>query len=669
MHTRIHRVAALKWVLLCLATLNHGAATAQSLGPLVNRSEYFTGEQRVNFRLSPRADALYYQIAGGTDIHFITPQQPNTPKALGLSSLPKQWLPMDDGLLLLEKDSLWHLRLREPSGTLKDFDLPFAATKLRLLERPVPHGSKMGLWVEASAPEGSNGIWTLDLKSKALQRIDDLPPMESPILDGNFHPTAGTQPNDSGGNSIWARSRSSQDWKAIVAHPFTPDMLTGGFSKAFAVSADGNAVYYTSNLHSDKNELFVYHLDEGKGQKLLSHPKVDLLPFGHSLNTQGEVTSVVGLYAKTLRVCSDSATGQDFAFLQSQLRGDLSWGGQTPDGNHWLVREFTGGPGKYYLFKRSPRQLTYLCTDQPTMENLPLATRHAREVTAKDGTLLPIHVYLPIGSDPDGNGIPDKPLPTILYVHGGPWVGVFHWNQYFHWRNFQLLANRGYAVINCEFRGSTGLGKEFIEKSYKTWGTDMLLDNVAVADWAVQQGIAIEEKVGMWGWSYGGYAAMSSAALFPSKYACALAMYGISDLESFTKNLSSDSFWTIAVGDPSNPKEAKLLRQASAIHNLNRIKAPMLLTTGSKDDRIPQPQMGDMAQALKAKGKEVVYFYYPEEGHDYEHPASWISFWAIAEQFLAEHLGGRSQPVGSDIENGGLVVEVGEEYVKSLPRE
>lgn len=644
-----------------------GFLTAAAQGSLIHRKDLFTGEQRYGFRLSPKGEMVYYQVVGGHDLHWVAVDAPTQPHALGLASPPKQWLPFEAGILLLEQDSLWRLSLREHNGKMTQLELPFTPRQLRLLERPVPHASVAGLWVEAIAPEGASGIWTLNLSTQAFQRVDDLPPMDHPILDGQFHPVAGTQPNDLGGNTLWVRDTGAGEWKALVEHPMTEDMLTGGYSKVVSASADGKWIIYTSNRGTDKTNVYAYNRFDLETSHVASHPVVDLLPFGHSLDTSGLVTSVVGLYARTLRVCLDSATQRDFAHLQSQLQGDLSWGGQTPDGRRWLVRVFTGGPTQYHVYDRPSGRLTSLCTDQPTMESLPLATRHAREVVAKDGTHLPIHVYLPPGSDANGDGYPDAPLPTILYVHGGPWVGVVHWNQYFHWRNFQLLANRGYAVINCEFRGGTGLGKEFVRKSYQAWGTDMLSDNVAVAAWAVRQGIAQEGKVGIWGWSYGGFAAMSGPALYPKEYACAIAMYGISDLEAFGKLPFADNdFWKLRVGDPSKPQEAKQMREASALHHLNRIKAPMLLTTGSKDDRIPQPQMGDMAQALAAKGKEVVYFYYPEEVHDYRQPQSWISFWAIAEQFLAQHLGGRSQPVGDDLAEGGLVVEVGEEFVKGL---
>lgn len=655
----------LLWAACCIAWLALGPTITQAQSPLIARSEFFKGEQRGNFRLSPKGDVLYFLSIADNDLHSIAVDHPNEPHALGLAALPKQWLPMDGGILLLEKDSLWHLRLRDAAGKFTGYDLPFTASKLKLMERPVPHGSKVGLWVEASAPEGSSGIWTLDLSNKAFTRIDDLPPFENPILDGKFRPAAGTVPNELGGNTLLARGPNATGWDTIAVHPFTEDMMTGGFCKMVSVAADGKAVYYTSNLSSDKTELYMYQPESHQAIPLLRNALVDILPFGHSVDLEGDVTSAVGLYAKTLRECVNPVVQQEFDFLHSHLKGDVSWAGQTPDGKFWLVRVLTGGPTQYHLYDLGRRTLTFLCTDQPMMEKLPLATRHAREVIAKDGTHLPIHVYLPPGSDADGNGIPDKPLPTILYVHGGPWVGVFHWNSYFHWRSFQLLANRGYAVINCEFRGSTGLGKEFIQKSYKTWGTDMLQDNVDVADWAVAQGIAQEEKVGIWGWSYGGYAAFSGPALYPKKYACALSMYGISDLEKFTRDLNDD-YWKESVGDPSNPKEAKLLRKASAIHYVKKIDIPMLLTTGSKDDRIPQPQMGDMAAALERAGKEVVYFYYREEGHDYALAESWISFWAISEQFLAEHLGGKAKPVGEDLEGGGFVVEVGKGYVDGL---
>jgi dipeptidyl aminopeptidase/acylaminoacyl peptidase len=645
-------------ILLTLAIASPSVAQAQS--PLIPRKEFFTAPQRTAFRLSPTGDRLYFTFENA--LFYIPTHNPGTPQSLHLPTLPKQWIPTENGILTLTQDSIPQLSHITHTGQSTHLPFPFTPSNIRLIERPVPHATKVALWVEAQTLQDASGIWTLDISTQAFTRIDSLPPFANPILDGNFRPVAATQPNEQGGNTLMART--PEGWKSLADHPMTEDMFTGGFSKILSASADAQTIYYTSNRNTDKTELFAYHPSTQSTERIAHHPDVDLLPFGHSVDLEGHVTSIVGLYAKTLRTCLDTDAKKHFDHLQAKLQGDISWGGQSTDGKRWMIREFTGGPTKYYAYDRPSQTLTYLCTDFPTLETLPLATRHAREVTAKDGTRLPFHVYLPHGSDPDGDGIPDRPLPTILYVHGGPWVGVYHWNSHFHWRNFQLLADRGYAVINCEFRGGTGMGKEFIQKSYQTWGTDMLTDNVAVAQWAENKGIAAKGKVAMWGWSYGGFAAMSSPALFPKQYACAVAMYGISDLEKFSK--PQDDFWWERVGNPNKPDEAKQLRKASAIHNLNKIKAPMLLTTGSKDDRIPQPQMGDMAQALQKKGNEVVYFYYPEEVHDYQYPESWISFWAITEPFLARHLGGKTQPLGDDLKNAGLVVEVGEEFVKGL---
>ena len=332
------------------------------------------------------------------------------------------------------------------------------------------------------------------------------------------------------------------------------------------------------------------------------------------------------------------------------------------DGSKWLVREFLGGWAKYYLYDRGIKKINYLLTDMPEYEKYTMAKRHAFRAKARDGLNLPVHVYLPDGTDKNADGIPDKPLPTVLYVHGGPWAGVTFWNSAFHCRNFQLLANRGYAVVVCEFRGSTGLGKAFVERSYKKWGTDMTNDKTDIAQWAVASGIAIKDKIGIWGWSYGGYAAMAGLAFSPQTYACGIAMYGISDLESFGKtDFANIDWWKQRVGDPFNPTETKMLHDYSPINYVKNINAPLLLTTGLKDDRIPRAQMDTMAAALHALNKYVAYFTYADEGHDYMKSESWESFWAISEKFLAEQLGGKYQPAGDDLKKGNYVIETGKE--------
>jgi dipeptidyl aminopeptidase/acylaminoacyl peptidase len=222
-------------------------------------------------------------------------------------------------------------------------------------------------------------------------------------------------------------------------------------------------------------------------------------------------------------------------------------------------------------------------------------------------------------------------------------------------------------VINCEFRGATGLGKEFTAKSNKTWGTDMTNDKADIAAWAVKNKIAKKDKVGIWGWSYGGYAAFAGLAFHPDVYACGISMYGISDIESFGKiGFANNDFWKTRVGDPFDDDEAKMLRDFSPINYIEKIKSPLLLTTGSKDERIPQLQMDSMASVLKNAGKDVIYFYYPEEVHDYRSSQSWMSFWAVGEQFLAGILGGRYEKKNNDIIESDMVVVEGKKIIEEM---
>ncbi|MBK8564062.1 MAG: S9 family peptidase [Saprospiraceae bacterium] len=296
-----------------------------------------------------------------------------------------------------------------------------------------------------------------------------------------------------------------------------------------------------------------------------------------------------------------------------------------------------------------------------------MPTRTSHVWTTRDGLKLPVHVYVPFGMSYE-NGLPKVPLPTIIYIHGGPWVGVTHWNSWFHNRNFQFLANRGYVVINMEFRGTTGLGKTLMNAGDKQFGEAMHYDIVDVADWAKKQGIAHPKRLGIWGWSYGGYAANYALGKAPDLLPLCVSMYGLGDLLGFCKSplLQGDSLWITRVGDPNTPEGLALLEKHSPLTYVKNIKSPMLLTTGSKDQIVPQEQSDKFASELNAAKKQVVYFFYPEEGHDYAKPESWASFWAITEYFLHKNLGGRKESRKTDIESGNFEVMFGKEFIERI---
>ncbi len=636
---------------------------------LIPRSEFFVGPGLFGFQCDDRGEHLYFQSRQSTsEIQYVDVARPQERHVLQMDRPISSWQPINDGVLFIDTlEGVVRIVVAPLSGAKRVVVPPVVIRSASLLAASRTGRERVLVSIEGEKP-GDSGLYELDVSDLSLVKKYPQQPYGALFFDGDLQLIAAHHSTPTEGYSFYRYDASKEEWSSFRDHPWSMDVaMIGGLSRILSVSSDGTSVFFTSNRDTDKCGLYRLDFASGKTTRLAQHEKVDLLPFGHSNDRSGNVTSVVGLYAETKRVVVDSNWQDDFETLDRLLDGDVSFLKSCRDDRLWIVRELCGGPVRLYAFDRDEKKLVYLLSDWPNLQGKPLARRRAFEVTTRDGLHVPVHVYLPVGSDLDRDGIPETPLPTVLYVHGGPWAGIVHWNQDFHWRNFQLLANRGYAVINCDFRGSIGMGKDFVESSRKSWRSRMTLDKVDIAKWATETGIAEAGKMGIWGWSYGGYAALAGLAFSPETYACAISMYGISDMERFAMTpYANHEFWHRWVGDPNDAADRQMLRDASPIRAVERITAPILLTTGSRDVRVPQEQIDSMAQALSEAGRDVVYFYYPEEGHDYRMPESWISFWAISEAFLATHLGGRCEPDRGDKSRGHLVVVQGQAFVDSI---
>ena len=510
--------------------------------------------------------------------------------------------------------------------------------------------------------ENKSGVYLIDLLSSNMKKLGKMDGYRQILFDQNFSKIAALRPNEMGGNTIL---RNSDGWQPVFEYPFHPDMFMGGISRLVSVSADGKTIYATDNFEKDKSTLVAIDVATGNVTELASDPDADVIPYAASIDAMGKPTSVVALWGDTRRYCLDEKVKADFKFLEQEI-GNVGYVEASKDDNIWLVREMDGGPMTYYLFDRTAQELTELFNDCSHLDDYELGSRNAFTVTTRDGLKLPVHLYVPPGMA-KADGTPKVSLPTVVYIHGGPWAGVSHWNSWFHTRNFQLLANRGYAVINMEFRGTTGLGKALCDAGNQEWGGSMHNDIVDVVTWANRSGVSNPNRVALWGWSYGGYATNYALGAAPDLFACGVSMYGICDLYEFTKLPFADNdLWRTRTGDPNTEEGAALLKSHSPTTYVDNINSPMLLTTGSLDERVPQKQVDDFAKALDDAKKDVVYFYYPEEGHDYRRPASWISFWAIAEEFLHHNAGGRKQMRGDDIESGNFKIMYGKEFIEDI---
>ncbi|MGB5777463.1 MAG: prolyl oligopeptidase family serine peptidase, partial [Allopontixanthobacter sediminis] len=233
------------------------------------------------------------------------------------------------------------------------------------------------------------------------------------------------------------------------------------------------------------------------------------------------------------------------------------------------------------------------------------------------------------------------------------------------------LANRGYAVMSVNFRGSTGFGKEFISAGDLEWGKKMHDDLIDATDWAVKQGITPEDKVAIMGGSYGGYATLAGLAFTPEEFACGVDIVGPSNLETLLKTIPP--YWEPLIaqfhermGNPNTPEGLAMLKERSPLYSADKITKPLLIGQGANDPRVNQAESDQIVAAMKEKGIPVTYVLYPDEGHGFAKPSNNIAFNAITENFLATCLGGRAEPIGDTVKESTAKIVEGADFVQGL---
>jgi dipeptidyl aminopeptidase/acylaminoacyl peptidase len=420
-------------------------------------------------------------------------------------------------------------------------------------------------------------------------------------------------------------------------------------SKPIVLDKAGKTLYLVDNRGRDKAALKTIDLETGKETLLFEDPVADLAPALLLHPKTGRVQTASSYYGRLRRHFLDPSIIPDFEYLRTVHRGDIAtlspFGGRSLDDRIWLVIFLDGGPTRYYVYDRAARRATFLFTENRALD---------------------ADLYLPARADTDGNGRPENPLPMLIYVHGGPWA-AYPWNAWFTNRTLQLLADRGYAVLRVEFRGVYGFGRKVHEAGVREWGAKMQDDLLDAADWAVRQGITARDRIGIWGWSYGGYATL--AALTTSdRFACGLAMYAPTDLDSLIAegNPSAQTAWRHLIGDNTTEEGRALLRKRSPIHHVERITKPVLIAQPGKDEIVRQAQADRFVAAMQKHKKPVTYVLYPDEPHDLRRSENWVSLFAIAERFFHEHLGGRYEPIGDDLLRGSLEVRAGRELIPGV---
>ncbi len=356
------------------------------------------------------------------------------------------------------------------------------------------------------------------------------------------------------------------------------------------------------------------------------------------------------------------------ARLQALTDGEINVTGMTLDETLWTVATIEDdGPVRYYLYDARTGESEFLFVHQEALDGLPLAKMHPVVVKSRDGLNLVSYVSLPVASDPDGDGRPSKPLPLVLFIHGGPWARD-EWG--FH-PVHQLFADRGYAVMSVNYRGSTGFGKNFVNAATREWGGKMHDDVLDACAWAIDKGIADPSLIAITGGSYGGYATLVGLTMTPHRFVCGVDLCGPSNLITFMENVPE--YWMPIlpmmherVGNPATEEGRAFLASRSPLTHVRRIRKPLLIAQGANDPRVKPSESDQIVAEMQRHGIPVTYAFYSDEGHGFARPENSLSFWAVMEAFLAEHLGGRCEPIGDAFEGSTIAVPEGADLVPGL---
>ncbi|WP_421991061.1 S9 family peptidase [Qipengyuania sp.] len=484
------------------------------------------------------------------------------------------------------------------------------------------------------------------------------------ITDNTYTPRLALAPQPDGGMKAVYLNEDMTPGETFADIP-SEDMLN---TNIVQFSRDNNTVYMIDSRERNLAAGVAVDLATGERTVIVEPEKADLSGILVDNETYAPIAYSTNYLRDEWKALTDEAAAE-LDYLSSNIAGEFQVVSRTEDDQKWVV---WGGaaeaPGQYYVYDRQSDTLTPWFVTRPDLADAPLQPMHPLELKSSDGLTLVSYLTLPPGSDPDGDGRPDEALPMLLWVHGGPWARDSYGYNTIH----QWMANRGYAVLSVNYRGSTGFGKDFTNAAVKEFAGKMHDDLIDAVDWAVDEGIAIEDKVAIGGGSYGGYATLTGVAFTPDTFACGVNIVGPSSLvtliESFPEYWKPflAGTWFRYVGDPADPEQREDLLSRSAITRIDDIKVPLLVGQGGNDPRVTKQEADQLVEAMQAKGLPVTYINYPDEGHGFQKPENRMSFFAAMEGFLGTCLGGRVQPIGESFEGSSAEVLAGAEYVDGL---
>lgn len=600
--------------------------------PIIPVRDFFRNPEKASYDISPDGTHLSYLAPYQNRLNIFV-QQLDQEKAQRITSATErdiyQYFWKNNNTLLYLQDNKgdenFHLYgINKDGSNLRDFT-PFNGVRVDIVDK-LEDDDEHILIVMNDRDKKAHDVYRLNVTTGQLNEIARNP--GNIISWGTDHEgkLRIAVASDGVNRSILYRDNESEPFRTILSTDFKDSASSAFFT------FDNKQLYVISNMNRDKRAIVIFDPKSQKETQLMyEHPEFDISSLNFSRKRK-VLTDIEYFSSKRERILLDAQTANMFSRLEQALKGyEIYRIAHSKNEDKYIVRTMSDRtPGAYYLYDVPADKLTKLADIKPWLKEEYLASVKPIQYISRDGLTIHGYLTLPLGKEA-------KNLPAIIIPHGGPWLrDTWTYNP-----EIQFLANRGYAVLQMNFRGSTGYGKKFWQASFKQWGRAMQNDLTDGVKWLIKQSIADPKRIAIYGGSYGGYATLAGLTFTPDLYACGIDYVGISNLFTFFKSIPE--YWkpyleTLyeEVGHPEKDKE--LLTQVSPVFHADNIKAPLFIAQGRMDPRVNINESDQMVEALKKRGIDVLYMVKDNEGHGFSNEENQFDFYEAMEKFLAQYL-------------------------------
>ena len=611
--------------------------TSESRPPIIPLEDFFKNPERSGYALSPNGAYLAYlapyENRKNIFVQKVGSGEPQRITNVTDRDLSGYFWASDDRLVYVRDfggDENFHLFSVTLDGKDEKDLTPFDNVRAQIIDDLEDDADHMIVGLNKRNPQVFDP-YRLNINTGELTLLAENPGNISSWMTDHAGKLRIASATDDVNTSLLYRDTEEEDFKVIMTTSFKETV-----EPMFFDFDNGTTVYAASNKGRDK--VAIVKMDVSTGEELetiYEHADVDVSYLSYSKKRKVPTTIYYTTWKSQYHFL-DEVAKEIYSYLGEQLPDvEVAITSSNRNEDQFIVRTYSDRSlGAYYFFDKNKKELTHLADVSPWLDPSQLSEMKPIKYQSRDG--LTIHGYLTLPK-----GVDAKNLPVVINPHGGPWArDAWGFNP-----EVQFLTNRGYAVLQINFRGSTGYGREFWEASFGQWGLKMQDDITDGVQWLIDQGIADSKRIAIYGGSYGGYATLAGITFTPDLYACAIDYVGVSNLFTFMETIPP--YWELyrqmlyeMVGDPEDPADKKRLEATSPVFHVDKIKVPLLIAQGAKDPRVAQAESDQMVEALNERGIPVEYLLKENEGHGFRNEENRFEFYGAMERFLNQHLQG-----------------------------